>query len=97
MIVYIDIDNTICETKDVSDYSKSTPIMENIKKVKTLVSQGHDVSFWTARGSLSGKDWSELTKNQLKSWGLGDIPIIFNKPYFDLFIDDRVMNTEDWK
>jgi len=97
MIIYIDIDNTICKTQDVSDYSKSTPISENIEKVKALVSEGHDVSFWTARGSLSGKDWQELTLNQLASWGVGGIPVIFDKPYFDLFIDDRVMNVEDWK
>ena len=95
MIIYIDIDNTICNTiKD--KYHLSIPIRENVEKVKALVEEGHEVSFWTARGSLTGKNWEDLTKQQLDSWGLGGIPVIFGKPYFDLFIDDRVMNTEDW-
>jgi hypothetical protein len=96
MIIYIDIDNTICTTLDTSDYSKSTPITKNIEKVKRFIEEGHEVSFWTARGSVSGVDWSDLTRKQLDSWGLKGIPIIFGKPYFDLFIDDRVMNVEDW-
>ena len=96
MIIYIDIDNTICTTEDESDYSKSIPIQENIEKVKTLVQEGHEVSFWTARGTVTGIDWSEITKKQLELWGVGNLPVIFGKPYFDLFIDDRVMNVEDW-
>jgi|TARA_A100000172_G_scaffold42740_1_gene26204 hypothetical protein len=96
MIIYIDIDNTICNTTDVSDYSKSTPIIENLRKVRKLVDRGHEVSFWTARGSVSKTDWSEVTHRQLEEWGVGDVPVIFGKPYFDLFIDDRVMNVEDW-
>jgi len=96
MIIYIDIDNTICRTLDTSDYSKSVPLIENIEKVRHLVDAGNDVSFWTARGTLSKIDWSELTLRQLEEWGVGDIPVIFGKPYFDLFIDDRVMNVEDW-
>ena len=97
MIIYIDIDETICNTTDTDDYSKSTPILENIEKVKALVEEGHDVSFWTARGMLKGDDMEPLTREQLKSWGLSDIPVIFGKPYFDLFIDDKVMNVKDWK
>ena len=97
MIIYIDIDKTICDTTDESDYSKSTPIYENIEKVKALVEAGNEVSFWTARGTLTGKDMEPLTLQQLSSWGLGDIPVIFGKPYFDLFIDDKVLNVVDWK
>jgi len=95
MIIFIDIDNTICNTRS-DDYSESTPIVENVEKVKNLIEEGHEVSFWTARGALSGKDWKDLTLNQLDSWGLGGIPVSFSKPFFDLFIDDRVMNVKDW-
>ena len=97
MIIYIDIDNTICDTDSDCNYNESTPIYKNIDKVKLLIEQGHEVSFWTARGTVSGIDWGELTKKQLTSWGLGDVPIIFGKPNFDLFIDDKVMNVENWE
>jgi len=96
MKIYIDIDNTICTTVDENDYSKSTPIQENINKVIAYIVEGHDVSFWTARGTLTGKNWEDVTHQQLDSWGLEGIPIIFGKPYFDLFIDDKVMNVSDW-
>jgi len=99
MIIYIDIDNTICTTvpTEETDYSKSIPIHENIEKAKALIEHGNEVRFWTARGTVSGKDWSDLTYRQLESWGLGGIEVVFGKPYFDLFIDDRVMNVKDWK
>jgi len=97
MIIYIDIDNTICSTVDETDYTESTPIYENIEKVKLLIEEGHEVSFWTARGTVTGEDWESRTYQQLESWGLEDIPIIFGKPYFDLFIDDRVMHVDDWE
>jgi CMP-N,N'-diacetyllegionaminic acid synthase len=96
MIIYVDIDNTICNSVE-DDYTNSTPILENVAKVKSLIQEGHEVSFWTARGTVTGKDWTDVTNQQLESWGLGGIPVIFGKPYFDLFIDDRVMNVEDWK
>jgi len=96
MIIYIDIDNTICNSVE-DDYTNSTPILKNVAKVKSLVQEGHEVSFWTARGTVTGKDWTDVTNRQLESWGLGGIPVIFGKPYFDLFIDDRVMNVEDWE
>ena len=96
MIIYVDIDNTICNSVE-DDYTNSTPILRNVEKVKSLVQEGHEVSFWTARGTVTGKDWTDVTNQQLESWGLGGIPVIFGKPYFDLFIDDRVMNVEDWK
>ena len=98
MIIFIDIDNMICTYhSDDDSYKEAIPITENIEKVKLLVEEGHDVSFWTARGTVTGLDWTRTTNQQLESWGLGGIPVIFGKPYFDLFIDDRVMNVKDWK
>ena len=34
MIIYVDIDETICKTPDSRDYSKAVPIKKNIKKAK---------------------------------------------------------------
>ena len=95
MVIYIDIDNTICIT-DGMDYAGATPIRENIAKANRFFDQGHQVVYWTARGVGSGIDHRVLTEKQLKEWGAKYHELRLDKPVFDLFIDDKVMNAEDW-
>ena len=45
----------------------------------------------------SGIDWKDVTKNQFKEWGVKYHELKFGKPVYDLFIDDKNMNTIDWK
>jgi len=97
MIVYIDIDETICKSPEDRDYSKAEPIKENIEKANKLYEQGHTIIYWTARGTVTGLDWSDLTKSQFEQWGVKYHDLKFGKPYYDLFIDDKNMNTEDWQ
>mgnify|MGYP001170757323 FL=1 len=96
MIVYIDIDETIAQTPDSRDYSLSKPIVENIKKANQYYENGHTVVYWTARGSGTGIDWHDITKNQLDSWGVKYHDLKLGKPVYDLFIDDKAMNPEVW-
>jgi len=96
MNIYIDIDNTICNT-DAMRYEDSTPNVDNINKANKLYDDGHVIVYWTARGSVTGKDWSELTKSQLDSWGVKYDKLEFGKPAYDLFICDKVLNIKDWK
>ena len=65
-IIYVDIDETICDTPgdDVRDYYSSTPRPETILKVNKLYDDGNRIVYWTARGSRSGKDWYKLTESQ---------------------------------
>lgn len=68
-IIFVDIDETICLTPDhPREYKKAKPIYENIDKVNTLYDQGNTIIYWTARGSRSGIDWYDLTKQQLEDW-----------------------------
>lgn len=97
MVIYIDIDDTICDSPNKPDYTDSTPIITNIAKANQLYENGHTIIYWTARGTQSGKDWSDITKKQFKLWGVKYHEIKFEKPYYDLFIDDKNMNTKDWK
>lgn len=102
MIIYIDIDETICihEDEDPSlprNYSNATPIVENIQKANKLYDSGATIVYWTARGTLTGMDWTELTVKQLSDWGCKYHEVKLGKPYYDLFIDDKAMNTEDWE
>lgn len=96
MVIYIDIDETICHSPDKPDYTNSTPIIKNINKANKLYESGHTIVYWTARGTQTGKNWSDITKKQFELWGVKYHEIKFGKPSYDLFIDDKNMNTSDW-
>ncbi len=96
MIYYIDIDDTICTLAESMNYESACPIPRAIEKVNRLYEDGHRVVFWTARGTVSGIDWRELTESQLSSWGVKYHELKFGKPAYDLFIDDKNMNSNDW-
>ena len=51
--IFVDIDNTICFTNGW-DYEKSIPNVLNIKKVNKYYNDGHNVIYWSARGSSRG-------------------------------------------
>ena len=101
MKIFVDIDETICITdgpKNLArDYSKSNPILENIKAVNKLYEQGHHITYWTARGTESGIDWTDVTKKQLLEWGAKHNHLILGKPSYDLYIDDKSINTRNWE
>jgi quercetin dioxygenase-like cupin family protein len=97
MNIFIDLDNTLCKTTD-SDYENSIPIQERIDKVNKLKEEGNKITIWTARGQNSGKDWKELTENQLKEWNIQYDNLLMNKPSYDKYIDDKSENVDKlWK
>ena len=101
-IIYIDIDETICthnrKNPSVScDYSEAQPIIENIAKANKLFDEGHTIVYWTARGTVTGIDWTDITKKQLIDWGAKHHDLKLGKPQYDLFIDDKNLNTRDWE
>lgn len=95
-IIYVDVDETICLTPDQPRvYKNAVPIYENIAKINSLYEAGHTIVYWTARGSRSGISWYDLTKRQLESWGAKYHDLKCDKPYYDLFIDDKTMTIEE--
>lgn len=96
MIIYIDIDETICVTPEGRDYSKAKPIFENIEKANKLYDEGNEIIYWTGRGRETGVDWRIVTEEQFKKWGVKYHDLKFDKPY-DLIIDDKAINTKDWR
>jgi hypothetical protein len=93
MVIYVDIDETICETPDDRNYSLAAPIIENIRKVNALYDAGHTIVYWTARGTGSGIDWREITEDQFRLWGVKHHELNFGKPIYDVFVDDKNFNT----
>jgi hydroxymethylpyrimidine pyrophosphatase-like HAD family hydrolase len=94
-IIYVDIDETICKTNENRSYDLAQPINENIEKINKLYEQGNTIVYWTSRGSRKQIDWFELTKSQLDSWGAKYHELRCDKPYYDLFIDDKTLRIEE--
>jgi hypothetical protein len=96
MIIYVDIDETICSKSINLDYSTALPWLERIEDVNKLYDIGHTIIYWTARGSGTGKDWEKVTKKQFKEWGVKYHELRFKKPVYDIFIDDKNITSSDW-
>lgn len=91
MIIYCDIDGVLMtqDKQNPSWYHKAKPIKENIEKLNNLYDEGHTIILWTARGCISGIDWREFTEKQLKKYRVKYHKLRLDKPYYDLFIDDK--------
>jgi hypothetical protein len=94
MILAFDLDNTLCKTQG-TDYKNSKPIQYRINRVNFLYEKNTIIIF-TGRGSVSGINWTKLTKKQLKDWGVKYHQLIMKKPAYDLFVDDKCINVETW-
>jgi histidinol phosphatase-like enzyme len=94
-IYYVDIDETICTTPSTRKYEDAQPIKENIEKINKIYDLGHTVVYWTSRGSRKQINWYELTKKQLDSWGAKYNELRVDKPYYDVFIDDKTLRIEE--
>ena len=99
-VALIDIDETICFYSDKRRYDLSEPNFENINKINNLYDAGWRIVYWTARGSVSGKDYTEHTRGQLASWGCKYHELITGtspnpKPHFDLLVDDKAKRIEE--
>lgn len=94
MLIYVDIDETICTRSEDLDYSKASPLYERIHKINSLYDKGSTIIYWTARGTVTGIDWRKVTEEQFKMWGVKYHDLKFGKPAYDLFIDDKNINSE---
>lgn len=95
-IIFVDIDETICFYEEGKrEYALAHPSVTNINYINELYDKGHRIVYWTARGSNSGIDWYDFTKIQLDSWGCKYHKLRCDKPYYDLFIDDRTNKIEE--
>jgi hypothetical protein len=93
MIIYVDIDNTICKSY-TTDYSSSVPYPERIDKINKCYEKGDVIIYWTARGTGTGINWFHTTHTQLITWGCKFHELRMGKPIYDIFIDDKNINSE---
>ena len=87
-----DLDGTLCDTPSDPDghnvrYWDAKPFPYMIDQVNRLYDNGDRIIIMTARGRGSGKNWTELTREQLDRWGIKyhELEPMFHKPTADLF------------
>lgn len=97
MIYCFDIDGTICTSVENSQYESARPFPYMIDAINRLYDEGHVIKVMTARGCVSRVDYTELTRKQLREWGLRYHELIMNvKPHAHLFVDDRGIHVDAW-
>lgn len=91
--VYVfDIDGTICTNTDGA-YEAAQPFEKMIEKINSLY-ENNKIIMMTARGATTGIDWSDYTAKQLLKWGVKYHELIMNqKPYGDVYVDDKAINA----
>ena len=96
MKIYVDIDETICFYDGERNYPEAVPHYENITKINKLYDEGHEITYWTARGAVTKLDWKETTTNQLHEWGCKYHHLsVGKKPAYDLLICDKTKRIEE--
>ncbi len=89
MNIFIDIDGVLTNETKGFDYENRTPNYQNIGKVNELYRQGHTITLYTSR-YLIDKDKTEIW---MKKYNVKYHTVIFNKPKYDIFIDDKCYNN----
>jgi hypothetical protein len=92
-----DIDGIIASITPDNQYDLALPITENISLINSLYVQGHRILLFTARGSLTGINWQDITQQQMSVWGVKYHSLEFGKPAADYYVDDRLVSIEQLK
>ena len=71
-------------------------IDHRISKINSLYDEGHTIIYWTARGTMSNINWFKITQEQLTSWECKYHELRMNKPAYDLFIDDKNVESKTY-
>lgn len=89
-----DIDGVIAKIQKDLDYSLSEPDEKMVEIINKLYDMGNYIVLFTARGYVTGKDWSDVTKQQMERWGVKYHELKFGKPNADFYVDDKMISLE---
>jgi CMP-N,N'-diacetyllegionaminic acid synthase len=87
-----DLDGVLATLVPDGDYRKAEPNLPGIALANRLHDAGNRVVVYTARGSLTGSDWTQTTERQLRRWGVRHHELRFGKPAADYYVDDRMIS-----
>lgn len=89
-----DIDGVIAQIQKDNNYALAEPNQSMIDIINKLYNMGNKIILFTARGYVTGIDWTETTTEQLKRWGLHYHELHFGKPNADYYIDDKMLDLK---
>ena len=89
-----DIDGVIATITPGNDYSLAGPLLDNIRRINRLHDAGNTIILFTARGSATGINWSEVTHQQMVEWGVRHHRLMLGKPAADHYVDDKMMGLD---
>jgi CMP-N-acetylneuraminic acid synthetase len=87
-----DLDGVIATLVPDENYQRATAYTPAVAAVNRLYDAGNRIVVYTARGSQTGLDWTETTREQLRRWGVRHHELRFGKPTADFYIDDRMIS-----
>lgn len=107
--IAFDLDDVICwrpngyEDLGPFKYDYCKPIQEAIDLANSCYKNGYKIVIYTARGmSQYNGNVSEIYSNlytrtikQLDSWGLKYHTLVMGKIHYDVFIDDKALNSNN--
>ena len=103
--IAVDLDGTLTSVSDFPEvwsstpdqltkaYEGSKPNKEIIILVNKLYDKGYTIFIFTARSNM----YQSVTKKWLKDHKVKHHYLIVDKPYYDLFIDDKCIRPEELK
>ncbi len=103
----VDIDGTICSQTTGRNYWDAEVWSSRVDYINKLYDDGHTIVYFTARGmgrfsgypdaaSKAADLLTDLTKEQLKSWGCKYHELILGKPNADYYIDDKCISSNEF-
>ncbi len=92
----VDIDGVIAQLSPNNDYNLAQPNYPVIEAVNRLYEQGNNIVLFTARGYVTGIDWTEVTRTQMEKWGVKHHELKLGKPNANFYVDDRNLSVYDF-
>lgn len=89
MNIAVDIDGIITIETSGHDFENRTPNKENIQKINDLYWKGNNIVLFTSRNIMD----KAVTLTWLENNDVMFNDIIFNKPLYDILIDDKAQNN----
>lgn len=90
-----DIDGVIADYCGNLNYADAGPNRKMIAAINKLYDAGNDIILFTARGSKTGINWQDVTRQQMEEWGVKYHELIFGKPDADYYVDDKMTDMEE--
>ena len=90
-IIYVDIDGTLTNEIEGHSYARRTPNKFIIGRINELFNNGNTIVLWTSRYACD----RDITFIWLHRHNVKFHMVIFDKPKFDLYVCDRVLNVKD--